>query len=254
MPFDLREKTVLITAGSRGLGAAISQKFAIEGSNIAINYYSRISEAEELSKRLEKEYGIKTLLIQGDAGVTADVKRMVQETIKIFGGLDVIIGNAGWTKFVTFGDLDALSEEDWDKCYAVNVKGQMALFREALPTFNANPQGGAFIITSSVAGWSISGSSMAYSVTKAAQLHLMKCLAETQGKKCRVNAVLPGLLLTEWGQKFPAETVVALKQKAALKDVTDLDECADMYVAIAKNTSMTGQKIAVDAGLNVASM
>lgn len=74
----------------------------------------------------------------------------------------------------------------------------MALFREALPTFNANPQGGAFIITSSVAGWSISGSSMAYAVTKAAQLHLMKCLAQTQGKKCRVNAVLPGLLLTEW--------------------------------------------------------
>jgi len=74
----------------------------------------------------------------------------------------------------------------------------MALVREALPTFNANPEGGAFIITSSIAGTSLSGSSMAYSVTKAAQLHLMRCLANTQGKKCRINAVLPGLLLTEW--------------------------------------------------------
>jgi NAD(P)-dependent dehydrogenase (short-subunit alcohol dehydrogenase family) len=74
----------------------------------------------------------------------------------------------------------------------------MALFREALPTFNSNPEGGAFIITSSIAGTSLSGSSMAYSVTKAAQLHLMRCLANTQGKKCRINAVLPGLLLTEW--------------------------------------------------------
>lgn len=101
----------------------------------------------------------------------------------------------GTYSFVSFHIL-ALTQAC--KCYAVNVKGQMALFREALPTFNANPEGGAFIITSSIAGWSISGSSMAYSVTKAAQLHLMKCLAQTQGKKCRVNAVLPGLLLTEW--------------------------------------------------------
>jgi NAD(P)-dependent dehydrogenase (short-subunit alcohol dehydrogenase family) len=78
------------------------------------------------------------------------------------------------------------------------VYGQMALLREALPTFNKNPQGGVFIITSSIAGTSIGGSSMAYSVTKAAQLHLMRCMAQTQGPKVRVNAVLPGLLLTEW--------------------------------------------------------
>jgi len=84
------------------------------------------------------------------------------------------------------------------KCWAVNVKGQMALLRAALPTFNANAEGGAMIITSSVAGTSLSGSSMAYSVTKCAQLHLMRCLAQTQGPKIRINAVLPGLLLTEW--------------------------------------------------------
>jgi NAD(P)-dependent dehydrogenase (short-subunit alcohol dehydrogenase family) len=66
----------------------------------------------------------------------------------------------------------------------------MALLRAALPTFNANPEGGAMI--------SLSGSSMPYSITKCAQLHLMRCLAQTQGPKVRVNAVLPGLLLTEW--------------------------------------------------------
>jgi NAD(P)-dependent dehydrogenase (short-subunit alcohol dehydrogenase family) len=77
----------------------------------------------------------------------------------------------------------------------------MALVREAMPTFNANPDGGVFIITSSIAGTSLSGSSMAYSVTKAAQLHLMRCLANTQGSKVRINAVLPGLLLTEWVRK-----------------------------------------------------
>jgi NAD(P)-dependent dehydrogenase (short-subunit alcohol dehydrogenase family) len=74
----------------------------------------------------------------------------------------------------------------------------MALVREAMPTFNDNPDGGVFIITSSIAGTSLAGSSMAYSVTKAAQLHLMRCLANTQGSKVRINAVLPGLLLTDW--------------------------------------------------------
>jgi NAD(P)-dependent dehydrogenase (short-subunit alcohol dehydrogenase family) len=70
--------------------------------------------------------------------------------------------------------------------------------KAALPTFNSNPDGGAFIITSSIAGRNLGGSSMPYSVTKAAQLHLMRCLASTQGPKVRVNAVLPGWLATEW--------------------------------------------------------
>lgn len=78
------------------------------------------------------------------------------------------------------------------------MKAQTYLLQAALPTFNSNPDGGVMIMSSSIAGIIAGGSSMPYSVTKAAQLHLMKCLAKTQGPKVRVNAVLPGLLLTEW--------------------------------------------------------
>jgi NAD(P)-dependent dehydrogenase (short-subunit alcohol dehydrogenase family) len=88
--------------------------------------------------------------------------------------------------------------DDWDTCFAVNVKAPFFTIRAALPTFNANPDGGAFILTSSIAGKIVGGSSLPYSVTKAAQLHLMRGLAAKQGPKVRVNAVLPGLLLTEW--------------------------------------------------------
>jgi len=90
----------------------------------------------------------------------------------------------------------------------VNVKAHIYLLREALSTFNSNAEGGVYIITSSIAGRIASGSSMPYSVTKAAQLHLMKCLAATQGPKVRVNAVLPGWLNTEWvswGLSFVSE-------------------------------------------------
>lgn len=84
------------------------------------------------------------------------------------------------------------------QCWSANVKAPLALLKAAKPTFEANPEGGVFISTGSIAAVSQAGSSMPYSVTKAAQLHLIKCLGATQGPKIRVNTVLPGLLLTEW--------------------------------------------------------
>ncbi|OCL07250.1 NAD(P)-binding protein [Glonium stellatum] len=252
MPYDLKGRNVLITGGSRGLGAVIAEAFAAEGCNVAINYANRPEPAIELKDKLIKNFGVQSFTIKADAGVLAECARCVEETIKTFGGIDIIIGNAGWTKFSNFSDLDALTEEEWDKCWAVNVKGQMALLKAAMPTFNANPDGGVFIVTSSIGGVSQGGSSMAYSVTKAAQLHLMKCLATSQGHKVRINAVLPGLLMTEWGMKYSPDRIKALKEKAALKMETDLDDCANAFVMIAKNTSMTGQKIQVDAGLYIA--
>jgi NAD(P)-dependent dehydrogenase (short-subunit alcohol dehydrogenase family) len=182
---------------------------------------------------------------------TKDVKRSVEEATEKLGGLDIIIGNAGWTKFTEFGDLDAMSEEEWDRCWSANVKGPLTLLKAAKDTFNANPEGGVLITTNSIAGNSQGGSSMPYAVTKAAQIQLIKCLAVTQGPKIRINTVLPGFLDTEWGRKYPQETIDLVKNKAALKHETHLQDCADAFVAIARNTSMTGQKMQIDAGLNI---
>ncbi|KAL8759852.1 MAG: hypothetical protein Q9184_003505 [Pyrenodesmia sp. 2 TL-2023] len=95
-----------------------------------------------------------------DQGILADCENTVQSSIDGLGGLDIIVSNAGWTKFTEFGDLDALSEEEWDKCFAVNCKGNLHLLRKALPTFNANPEGGVFLMTSSIAGIGPQGSTM----------------------------------------------------------------------------------------------
>lgn len=144
--------------------------------------------------------------------------------------------------------MTALSEEQWDKCWAANVKSSLHLFRAAKPTLDANRDGGVYLYTSSTAGVSVSGSSMAYSVTKAAGLHLMKCLAQTQGPRVRVNSVIPGLLLTEWGQRYSQEFVKSWTEATPLKAVPEVDQCADVYVAIARNRSMTGQQIEIDCG------
>jgi NAD(P)-dependent dehydrogenase (short-subunit alcohol dehydrogenase family) len=128
----------------------------------------------------------------------SDCTRIIQETITHLGGLDILIANAGYTRFSTFSDLSAPTTTDWDLCFAVNIKSLHYLLREALPTFNSNPEGGSMIVTSSIAAVKIGGSSLPYNVTKAAQCQWVKCMAGTQGPKVRVNAVLPGWLRTEW--------------------------------------------------------
>jgi NAD(P)-dependent dehydrogenase (short-subunit alcohol dehydrogenase family) len=217
-----------------------------------------------------EEQGVKAVVIKADMTSTAEAKRAVQETIKQLGGLDIIIANAGWTRFSEWKDLNSMTEEEWDKCWSANVKVPKALLSEARATFDANQEGGCMITTGSIAAVSQGGSSMPYAVTKAAQLQLVKCLAVTVGPKIRVNTVLPGLLLTEWvrlrresisqhtlvltlnqGLKYPEERIQQVKQLAVLKHETFLDDCAAAFVMLAKNTSMTGMRIQVDAGLNV---
>ncbi|KAM0480238.1 hypothetical protein ACHAPX_004065 [Trichoderma viride] len=251
MPYSLKGRNVLVTAGSRGLGAIICKKFAEEGANVAINYVSNSAAAEELADTLTKEYSTKIFIVQGDAEKREDNVRIVQETVKNLGGLDVIVANAGWTKLSKFGDLHALNDDEWNKCWAVNVMSHLQLMQEAAPIFNANPEGGVYLITSSIAGISNRGSSMAYSVTKAAGLQLMKNLALTQGPRIRVNAILPGLMLTEWGQRFGPEMIEKVKSASTLKRETDLDDTADVFISAAKNFSMTGQEIVIDSGLTM---
>jgi len=250
MVYSLVARNVLVTGGSRGLGALIAEKFAEEGCNVAVNYLQAADRAEQVAEKV-RGHGRKAVVIQGDVGIQTDCRSMVKQSIKQLGGLDIIINNAGWTKITAFGDLDALSEEEWDKCWAVNTKSNMHLLREAVPTFNANPDGGVFLISSSVAGTIVGGSTMAYSVTKAAGLHLMQCLAQTQGPKIRVNAVLPGWLPTEWGNKFDEERIGHVKSTAVLKQETKLDDTVDAFVMAAKNSSMTGAKLRIDSGLAI---
>lgn len=193
------------------------RKFAAQGSNIAINYANNEGPAQQLAQELRSSYNVNIAIIQADASSTSQVKDCVQTAISALGGLDIIIANAGWTRFADFADLDALSDEEWDKCWRTHVLGIKHLVSSSMPTFQANTEGGVVLVTSSIAGRNLNGSSLAYSVTKAAQLHLVKCIAKTQGAKLRANAVLPGLLLTEWGQQFGKEKIEVLQREAVLK-------------------------------------
>ncbi|KAF3907224.1 hypothetical protein ABW20_dc0101920 [Dactylellina cionopaga] len=116
MGYELAGRNVLVTGGSRGIGEAISERFAEKGANIIINYVSNQDRAEILKRKLmEQHEKIKVVTIQADVGKKQECENLVKQSIEALGGLDIIIHNAGWTKFVEFSDLDGLSEEDWDK-------------------------------------------------------------------------------------------------------------------------------------------
>jgi NAD(P)-dependent dehydrogenase (short-subunit alcohol dehydrogenase family) len=148
-----------------------------------------------------------------------------------------------------FGDMDALSEADWDYTWNILVKSNVFLFRAARKHFKANPDGGVYLMQNSIAGLFTNGSSMAYSVCRAAGLHLTRCLAETQGPNVRINAVCPGLVETERAEMFSEEQKEGYKDMAKLKRITTPDEIALTFVFAAKNSGLTGERIRVDSGM-----
>ncbi|PUU79601.1 hypothetical protein B9Z19DRAFT_1124948 [Tuber borchii] len=198
---SLKDKNVLITRGSRGLGAAAAHAFRKGRCKHLGKLYQRRSQRRQCNSRNCRQARGQGGYRKGRYWCRRELREDSDKCIALFGSVDVIISNVGWMKISDFGDLNALSEAEWDKCWAVNIKANLHLLRAASESFNANPDGGSFLISSSTAAITPSGSAMAYSVTKAAGLHLMPCLAQTQGLKIRVNAVLPGLLLTDLGEQ-----------------------------------------------------
>jgi NAD(P)-dependent dehydrogenase (short-subunit alcohol dehydrogenase family) len=131
MPYSLKDRRVLVTGGSRGLGAVICEKIAMEGAHVVVNYLSNKARADEVAEKVQT-YGVKAFTVQGvcyfvsilppssylhiqDAGIPDDNARLVREAVEKLGGLDIIVANAGWTKFSTFKDLNALTLEEWNK-------------------------------------------------------------------------------------------------------------------------------------------
>ena len=244
---ELKGKVALITGGGTGLGREIALQLAQEGMAIAVNYSRSQQEAEETMAELQK-FGVTAQTVQADVSKRDQVREMIATVDRQFGRLDLLINNAGTTRFIPMNDLDAVTEDDWDDLMAVNVKGAFMAAQAVAPIMRRNG-GGQIINTSSIAGLRPSGSSLPYCVSKAALIHLTHCLATALAPDIMVNSVAPGLLVTRWGEKFGQAVIDQMAEAALLKKVTDLGDTAAAYVMLAKNGSITGQIITVDAGL-----
>lgn len=160
-------KVALVTAGSAGLGACIARTLAQNAQmRVVINYSNNASRAEALVEDLTKLTANDTpqvqdrfIALKADMGDKNDVKQLVEQAVNRMGRLDVVVSNAGWTKMRNFMDLDdGVDEDDWDRCFNVNVKSHLWLFHAARPFLDKTE--GAFITTASVAGVKPSGSSL----------------------------------------------------------------------------------------------
>ncbi len=243
---QLKDKVCLITGGGTGLGREISLQLAAEGMKLAIGYSRSQADADKTVSDI-KASGGEALAFQADLSNVSECAHLVQGVESMYGRLDLLMHNAATTRFISFEDLDAVTEEIWDDIFNLNTKAAFFLAKAAANILKRDG-GGQIINTSSIAGITPGGSSLPYAVSKAALIHLTRALATSLAPDIRVNAVAPGLLITRWVSGFEEAQLDAFKENALLKKAADLSDTAAAFVMLAKNSSITGQTIVVDAG------
>ena len=243
---DLKGKVALVTGGGTGLGREISLQLARDGADVAVVYSRSESDANVTVGDL-KAVGSRATAIKADVSQSAEVASLVEKVMKDYGRIDVLVNNAGTTVFVAFNDLEGISEADWDKIMATNVKAPWMLAKAVAPIMKRQGRG-SIIQTTSVAGLLAGGSSLAYTVSKAAETQLTRGLAMALAPEITVNAIAPGLLATRWGKARGEEVLASTAAVALLKKLPTVEDCAAAVLMMIKNDSMTGQSIVVDAG------
>ena len=243
-------KVALVTGAAVGIGRAIAVGYGSEGAKVVVNYSKSLQEAEGTA-RLVGEAGGTPLLIQADVAQDRQVRAMVAQTLDRFGRIDVLVNNAGITAFVDFPDLEGLTEEIWDRLFSVNVKGTFFCCRAVAAPMRTQGHG-RIINIASVAGIWAQGSSMAYSASKAAVIHLSKCLARTLGPEILVNVIAPGFIAdTRWNVGRPnlEATTSKAAQAAPLKRAGKPEDIADAALFMAtRGDFVAGDVLVVDGG------
>lgn len=193
---NLEGKAAIVTGGGTGVGHQTALLLAEQGCSVLVNYSRSRDGAEKAAAACEK-LGVKAIAVQADVSQDGDCRAMVSEAEKAFGQLDVLVNNAGYTKFVPHENLDGLEPDDWQKILSVNLMGPFLCSRAARPLLEAG-DGGEIVMTSSVAGLVGMGSSIAYCASKAGLNNLTVTLARALAPKIRVNAIAPGFIDGEW--------------------------------------------------------
>ena len=251
----MERKVCVVTGSSSGIGAATARRYAREGWNVVINYSRDPAPAEAVAAACRAD-GAEALVIKADVGSDADCRALAAAVDARWGRADVLVNNAGTTKFVALKNLDGLSADDFHAIYQVNVVGAYQMTRAFAPLLERHPVAGV-VNVSSVAGLMGRGSSIAYMASKGALNAMTVGLARALGPKIRVNAIAPGMvdspwLKEGWGAERYAAMVDAYKSRTVLEDVMTPDDVADAAWWLGAGAAKTtGEVILVDAGLRI---
>jgi 3-oxoacyl-[acyl-carrier protein] reductase len=248
-------KVAIITGSSRGIGAATARLLAEKGYCVVVNY----SKDEQGARGVQNEckaFGADTLLCRANVSEDKDCRRMVDEAVNKWGRVDVLVNNAGTTKFCSQTDLEGLQKEDFLQVYGTNVVGPYQMIRAVAP--HMKKTGNAAVVNiSSIAGLTGMGSSTAYTCSKAALINLTMALARVLGPEIRVNAVCPHFIQGEWLREGMGEEVYNLV-KQHLESTVPLRMTATpeliastVRYLIEDALLITGETLLLDGGANL---
>ncbi|MFI2742586.1 3-oxoacyl-[acyl-carrier-protein] reductase [Zhouia sp. PK063] len=243
----LEGKTAIITGASRGIGKGIAQVFAQHGANVAFTYSSSVEAANELEKELTA-LGIKAKGYQSNAADFKQAQELADEVVKEFGGIDILINNAGITKDNL---LMRISEEDFDKVIEVNLKSVFNMTKAVQRTM-LKQRKGSIINMSSVVGVKGNAGQSNYAASKAGIIGFSKSVAlELGSRNIRSNVIAPGFIETEMTAVLDEKVVDSWRQGIPLKRGGTPDDVANACVFLASDLSayITGQVLNVDGGM-----
>jgi NAD(P)-dependent dehydrogenase (short-subunit alcohol dehydrogenase family) len=242
----LKDKVAVITGGDSGIGRAVAIAYAKEGAELVIVYLNEHQDAEETKKACAR-YGKQALLLPLDVSTEENCKRIVDETLKNFGKVDIVVNNAAVQYKHT--DIEEIPGEEWEHSFRVNIFSQFYLSKYAMPHLK---EGSSIINTASVNAFKGNQELMDYSATKGAIIAFTRSLAQSVAKKgIRVNAVAPGPVWTPLiPASFPEEEVKEFGKNVPLGRAAQPVEIAPSYVFLAskEGSYITGQTIHPNGG------
>lgn len=240
-------KTALVTGASRGIGRAVAVALAQAGYDVAINYSSNVSAAEEAAQAV-KACGQKAVLVQGDVSRKEEAERIVAETQKEFSHIDVLVNNAGITRDTL---VRRMKEADWDAVLSTNLKG-VFLMTQAVIGDMFKQRRGVIINMSSIVGVTGNIGQANYAAAKAGVIGLTKANAkEFAARGIRVNAIAPGFIHTDMTSGLPDKIKESLIKQIPLGAMGDPEDIAAAVRFLASDEAkyITGQVLQVNGGM-----
>lgn len=241
------KKVIIVTGGSRGIGANICETLAAEGNNIILNYNKSEKQAQEIKQRLEAQ-GINIDIVKADITKRNEVEELIEFAIKKYGKIDVLINNAGISQIKLFTDL---TDEDWENMIKINLTANFYTTQEAAKQMIKQKQG-CIINISSIWGQTGASCEVHYSAAKAGLDGMTKALAKELGpSNIRVNSIAPGIIKTDMNAELSEEEIEEIIQEIPLQRIGYPQSITNCVKWLIEDDYTTGQIISINGGWEI---